>query len=255
MEPITTTLLTALIAGAAAATGEVAGQAIKDAYASLKGLLIRKWGGKADLENAVRQVEGEPKSQGRQLMLQEELGKAATADPTAAQDQELLTKAQELLKLLAAQGQATTATVQIIQSGSGGVAYGAGALAAGERSVVAHTIHGPVSTGDHARQITAASSHSDDPVAQSPALQSLRAILSSLYETETDARRIAQDAGLDIRQVNFSTKPLNFWQHLLVEAHKGAKVKALVASAGFEYPAQAEALRQAYQAYTSSPQP
>lgn len=153
MEPITTTLLTALIAGAAAATTQVASQAIQDAYAGLKGLLLRKWGGKADIDNAVRQVEGDPQSKGRQLMLQEELGKAATADPTAAQDQELLTKAQELLKLLAAQGQATTPAVQITQSSSGGIAYGAGSKAAGERGVVADTIHGSVSTGDNARQI------------------------------------------------------------------------------------------------------
>lgn len=253
MEPMTM-ILTAIIAGATAATTQVASQTIQDVYASFKDLIIRKWGGKADIENAVHQVEGDPKSKGRQLMLQEELEKAATADPSAAQDQELLAKAKDLLKLLAAQGQATATTVYISQSGSGGLAYGAGAQAAGERGVVAHTIHGTVSTGDHARQIIAAAGHPDDPVAQSPALQSLRALLSSLYETEADARRMAQDAGLDIRQVNFSTKPLNFWQHLLVEAHKQAKVKALVASAGFEYPAQAEALRQAYQAYASSSQ-
>lgn len=222
---------------------------------------------------------------------------------------------------------------RMMQTGSGGVAIGPSAKAAGARGVVADIIHGPVSTGDHARQIQtdsylerqtntdggtyvegnvktagdfigrdkkvrgdevrgnkeqrkqvggvrigdvaggihdsviagrdahqvqqgyATSDNQDDPIVQSPALQSLRTILSSLYETEVDARRIAQDAGLDIRQVNFSTKPLNFWQHVLVEAHKQAKVKALVASAGFEYPAKSEALRQAYQAYASSPQP
>lgn len=222
---------------------------------------------------------------------------------------------------------------RVVQTGSGGVAIGPGAKAAGARGVVADTIHGPVSTGDHARQIQTDSyierqtntgggtyiegnvktagdfigrdkqvsgdevrgnkgerkqvggvsigdvsggihdsviagrdahqvqqgyanpGNQDDPVAQSPALQSLRAILSSLYETEADARRLAQDAGLDIRQVNFSTKPVNFWHNILVEAHKQAKVRALVASAGFEYPAKAEALQQAYQASANSPQP
>jgi len=152
MEPMTM-FLTALIAGATAATSEVAGQALKDAYNGFKQLVVNKFAGKAELENAIRQVEGDPKSKGRQLVLQEDLEKAITATPNVIQDQELLAKAQALLTLLEAQGQATTATVQISQSSSGGLAYGPGAKAAGERGIVADTINGPVSTGDNARQI------------------------------------------------------------------------------------------------------
>jgi len=152
MEPMTM-FLTALIAGATAATSEVAGQALKDAYNGFKQLVMNKLGGKADVANALQQLEGRPDSQSRQGVLQEELAAALDAEPAAAQDQELLAKAQALLTLLEAQGQATTATVQISQSSSGGLAYGPGAKAAGERGIVADTINGPVSTGDNARQI------------------------------------------------------------------------------------------------------
>ena len=43
--------------------------------------------------------------------------------------------------------------MQITQSGSGGLAYGPEAKAAGEQGVVADTIHGPVATGDQTRQV------------------------------------------------------------------------------------------------------
>ncbi len=151
IEPMTT-IFTALIAGAAAAATQVAGQTVNDAYAGLKQLVIHKLGGSADIEHGIQQVEGEPESKGRQLVLQEELGKAAAAEPAAAYNQELLAKAQELLKLLEAQDAPTAAAVRITQAGSGGLAYGAGAKAAGERGVAADTIHGSISTGDNASQ-------------------------------------------------------------------------------------------------------
>jgi hypothetical protein len=153
MEPITTTLLAALIAGAAAGGTEVAGQAIKDAYNGLKQLVINKLGGKADVEDAIQQVEKKPNSEGRQTTLKEELESAVAADPAAGQDQDLLAQAQKLLDLLQQAGKPTTDAVQISLTGSGAIAYGQGSKAAGERGVVADTIQGPVSTGDNARQI------------------------------------------------------------------------------------------------------
>jgi hypothetical protein len=153
MEPITTTLLTALVAGAAAATAEAAGQAIKDAYSGLKQLVIEKFGAKADVEKAVLGVEGKPDSPGRQMTLKEELESVVAADPTVAQDQALLEQAQKLLALLQEAGHPAAASVKIIQTGSGGIAYGPGAKAAGKESVVADTIQGPVAVGDHAHQV------------------------------------------------------------------------------------------------------
>src|SRR5687767_12049379 len=118
MEPITTTLLAALIAGAAAATTEVAGQAIKDAYNSLKTLVVAKLGGKGEVANAIQQVEAKPDSSGRKDVLKEELESAVAAEPAIAQDQALLAKAQELIALLRQEGKLSEAAVQIIQSGS-----------------------------------------------------------------------------------------------------------------------------------------
>jgi hypothetical protein len=153
MEPITTTLLAALLAGAAAATGEVAGQAIKDAYNRFKQFVIQKLGGIADVEKALQGLESKPDSQGRQMTLKEELESAVAADPAAAQDQALLEQAQKLLSLLQQAGHPAPGSVQITQTGSGGLAYGPGAIAAGAGGVAAGAIHGPVATGEHARQI------------------------------------------------------------------------------------------------------
>jgi hypothetical protein len=153
MEPITTTLLAALVAGAAAGSTKVVGQAIKDAYNGLKGLVVRKLGENGEVADALKKVEEKPDSQGRQDVLKEELASAVAAEPVLAADQELLAKATELITLLRQEGKLSEVAVQIMQSGSGGLAYGQGAKAAGERGVVADTINGPVATGDNARQI------------------------------------------------------------------------------------------------------
>lgn len=163
MEPITATLVTALIAGAAAAATDVASDAIQSAYTGLKNLVIQKLGGRADVENAVQQVEAKPDSPSRQGMLQEEVEAALTADPAAAQDAELRAQAEALLSLLEQAGRDPAAAVQIQVTGSGAAAYGAGAKAAGERGVVADQIEGGVATGDHARQIRAETYHENPP--------------------------------------------------------------------------------------------
>lgn len=131
MEPLTTTLLTALIAGATAATTTVAGQAIKDAYAGLKQLVINTFTAHTAVATAVQQVEARPASQNRQGLLQEELETAlAAAPPSPATQQALLAQAQALLDQLQAAGH-VTATYNAINTGSGAIAQGAGAVAAG----------------------------------------------------------------------------------------------------------------------------
>ena len=137
MEPLTTTLLTALIAGAAAATTTVAGQAIKDAYAGLKQLISNTFAAHPAVANAVQQVEDKPASQNRQGVLQEELEAALAAAPLSpAVQQTLLTQAQALLAQLQAAGH-TPATYSATLSGRGAIAQnhstaaGAGGIAVG----------------------------------------------------------------------------------------------------------------------------
>ena len=94
MDPITL-ITTALVAGAVAASKDVAKQAVKDAYAGLKALIVRKFGDKSDAEDAMAAVEKKPDSGGRQAMLAEELEAAQ-----AAQDDEVLKQAQAFLDML-----------------------------------------------------------------------------------------------------------------------------------------------------------
>jgi len=87
MEPISL-LLTAIVSGAAAALEPTAGKAVKDAYEGLKHLIKKKWGG-ISLET----VEQNPKSEPRREVLKEDLENAK-----AAHDEEVLAKAQELIR-------------------------------------------------------------------------------------------------------------------------------------------------------------
>lgn len=92
MDPITV-IVTALVAGAAAALKATAEQAVKDAYAGFKRLILDRYGHNGDVTQAVAQLESKPDSAGRKTTLQEEL--AATS---ADKDQEVLDRAVALLK-------------------------------------------------------------------------------------------------------------------------------------------------------------
>ena len=93
MEPVlTTALLSALAVGTASGVTEASKSAIADAYAGVKALLIRKFGPKSSLVDAVERVEASPASAGRKQTLQEE-AVAAKAD----QDPEIVAAARELL--------------------------------------------------------------------------------------------------------------------------------------------------------------
>jgi hypothetical protein len=126
-------IVTALVAGAVAATKDVATQAVKDGYEGLKTLIVRKFGEKADVVNALENVEKKPDSEARKAVLKEELETAG-----ASQDAEVVQKAQALLDLLKEHGLAYHAEV-----------HGSGAIAAGARGVAAgRDIRGRVITGD-----------------------------------------------------------------------------------------------------------
>ena len=123
-------IVTALAAGALAATPAVAGQAVKDAYAGLKDLVVRKLGGKGEVEAAVRLLEQKPESEGRKTALAEELQAAGAGD-----DRELAQAAQALLDLLQAHGLAGTTSYQATVIGPGAAAQGPGATAAGQGGI------------------------------------------------------------------------------------------------------------------------
>jgi len=144
MDPLSI-ILSALIAGAAASAKDVAVQAVKDGYAGLKALLIRKFGDMADVAASIEQVEKKPESESRQLTLKEEL---AAVD--AGGDKELTAEAKALLDLLKRHGQIHEATYNAVLSDSGAIAQGPGAVAAGERGVaIGGNVHGgTIITGD-----------------------------------------------------------------------------------------------------------
>ena len=79
-------------------------------------------------------------------------------------------------------------------------------------------------------------------------LRQLRTTLANLYPYEADARRIAQDAGLEITSLRLGDSAINDWHSILSEAEKRDKIQALVESAQEEYPAN-QSLSEAYQAY------
>jgi hypothetical protein len=122
------TIVEALAAGALAGVGATATQAVQDAYAGLKALLLRKFGGQGDVAIAVEQVAHKPESRGRRHTLAEELSAA-----DAGGDAEVLAAARALLDLLRPRGadqrQAATA-----EQGSA-AATGGGASAVGNGNI------------------------------------------------------------------------------------------------------------------------
>jgi len=123
MDPVTL-IVTALATGAAAAAKDIGGDAIKSAFNGLKGLIAKKFGGKANVESAIASVEQNPNSENRKGVLKEELETAG-----ADKDEELMAQVQAFLKLLEEKGVSTgvsqaigTATATASQ---GGTAVGA----------------------------------------------------------------------------------------------------------------------------------
>jgi len=93
MDPITGAIVAALTAGAVSSAGEVAKEAIVDAYKGLKALIKRKFGDQSEVAKAVDNIEAKPDSKSRAGQLQEEI--AATK---ADQDPELQQAAKALLE-------------------------------------------------------------------------------------------------------------------------------------------------------------
>ena len=138
MDPITI-IVTAVTAGAVAASKDVAAQAVKDGYAALKALIVHKFGQKVD----VAALEKGPKSEARQAVLKEELETAG-----ATQDTEVVQQAQALLDLLKQHGLELGPSYHAELRGSGAIAQGPGAVAAGAGGVaVGGDVKGRVHVG------------------------------------------------------------------------------------------------------------
>ena len=82
MEPITTAILSALAAGAAAGVTKVGTKLVVDGYDALKAALRARFGADSELAGAVAGLEKHPDSDGRKQTLHEEIVAAkADADP------------------------------------------------------------------------------------------------------------------------------------------------------------------------------
>jgi hypothetical protein len=90
VDPITL-IVAALAAGAASGMGDTASQAIKDAYAGLKALIKRRFAGNAKAEETLADHEADPETYEKPLAKQLEAA-------GAQDDQEILQKAEELLR-------------------------------------------------------------------------------------------------------------------------------------------------------------
>lgn len=125
MDPITASLVAALAVGMAGGLTEAGKQLIPDAYNALKAALQRKFGVNSELLSAVNNLEKKPDSKGRAETVQEEVKAAG-----AATDPELL-KLAEALQAALKQSEAGT-RYQATLTGSGAIAQGGSAAAAGE---------------------------------------------------------------------------------------------------------------------------
>jgi hypothetical protein len=133
MEMATIMALTA--ASMAAEPGKaVLSEAAKDLWGKFKAVLSKRFGGKSDLENAVKQVEEKPEAAGRQKMLEAELEASG-----AAKDEEILGLAKQLAEALKESG------IEITQSGEGVIVTGDGSAGAGKGgAAVAGDVHGDI---------------------------------------------------------------------------------------------------------------
>lgn len=113
MDPITAAIVAALPALAA---GIVSG-AVKDTYAGLKSLITHKFGPTSAVAKSVEDLEADPKSEGRALVLSEQVKKV-----NAPSDAEIMAAVTKLVEALAKDKAAGTSNVIIQATMSGGVA-------------------------------------------------------------------------------------------------------------------------------------
>lgn len=122
-------IVTALVAGVAAGGKDAVSSLVKDAYAGLKALVVRRVAAQPAGQAAVEEHEKDPETWRAPVT-------KALAESGAATDDELLAAARRVLELTDPEGTA---------AGSYTI------IASGERSVAAHTVTGNITTGDSGR--------------------------------------------------------------------------------------------------------
>ena len=118
MDPITTAIIAALPALAA----DVVSSAVKDAYSGLKALIGRKFGATSPVAKSVEDLEANPTSKGRAIVLSEQV-----EESRATSDTEIMAAVTKLVEALAKNQAAGTSSVRIKATMSGGVAGVVGA--------------------------------------------------------------------------------------------------------------------------------
>jgi hypothetical protein len=95
MDPVATTLISALVAGATAGVTSAATTAVTDAYAALKGIITSGYGKATELLESIASLEKKPDSEGRRSTVAEELELAG-----ALNDEALVSQAEALLAII-----------------------------------------------------------------------------------------------------------------------------------------------------------
>lgn len=145
-EPITliTLIVGVLAAGAAAAAKDVASQAVKDAYNGLKALIVSKYESKPNVGASLQILEAKPDSSDIQAVLEKALQEAG-----ADQDEEIRTKVDELRTKLEQENLLPKIVYQGKVEGSGALAQGERAVAAGAGGIaVGGHVQGNITTGE-----------------------------------------------------------------------------------------------------------
>jgi hypothetical protein len=92
MDPISAAIIAAVTAGLVKGTGDVGQKVLVDAYERLKSLLVRRFGARSEIVQAVQGFETRPESAARKELLVEEMQRSG-----ADQEPEVLTAARDLL--------------------------------------------------------------------------------------------------------------------------------------------------------------
>jgi hypothetical protein len=115
MDPITT----AILAAAPAVAAHLVTSAVKDAYAGVKEIVLRKWGRGSAIEKAIERAEAKPASKDNALVLGREIA-AVRAD----EDGDLIAAVRKLNEALKREGIGASTIKGIEVTISGGVAQG-----------------------------------------------------------------------------------------------------------------------------------